>query len=166
MKFYARVSVAELLHDLSTYSMIWVPILCIVWLKYLPRLGLLFYMLSRLGSIRLGLACCLLYHLMPWQYQSRLGMHTILYLITPWQYQQKLGMLSYIISRLGSISRGVACYSLTYHTLAVSTKAWNAILYLHTLAVYTEVWHTFLYVITFPSPCSPKHVNMRSLSST
>ena len=40
--------------------------------------------------------------------------HAILYLITltPWQYPPKLGMLFYILSRLGSISRGLARLSL------------------------------------------------------
>ena len=33
-------------------SFIWVPSLSIVWSKFLPRLGMLFYILSRLGSIR------------------------------------------------------------------------------------------------------------------
>ena len=78
-----------------------------------------------------------------------------------------LKMLFYILSCLGSIPRGLACYSISYHTLAVSTKAcqWHAILYLimpwqirrglacysisyHTLAVSAEAWHAILYVIT------------------
>ena len=93
-----------------------------------------------------------LYHLMHWQYQSRLGMHIILYLITPWQYQQKLrlGLLSYIISRLGSICQGVACYSLSYHALAVSTKAqaWNAILYLVTPWQYMLTFGILFYMLS------------------
>ena len=38
----------------QSISIIWVP--CIVWSKYLPRLSMLFYILSRLGSICLDLA--------------------------------------------------------------------------------------------------------------
>ena len=41
-------------------------------------------------------------------------------------------MLFYILSlsRLGSIRRGLASYSISYHALAVSAEAWHAILYL------------------------------------
>ena len=39
-------------------------------------------------------------------------------------------MLFYILLRLGSISRGLACYSLSCHALAVSAEAWHPILYL------------------------------------
>ena len=48
--------------------------------------------------------------------------YAILYLVTPWQYLLSLGMLFYILSRLGSTGRGlpVACYSISYHALAVS----------------------------------------------
>ena len=72
--------------------------------------------------------------------------HAILYLITPLQslYLQRLGMLFYILSRLGSISRGLACYSISHHALAVSSKA---IAY-HVLAVSAEAWHAILYLIT------------------
>ena len=90
------------------------------------RLGMLSYILSlsRLGSIRRGLACysisChalaasaeawhdILYLITPWQHPPRLGI-----LITPWQYPPRLGMLFYILSRLGSIRRGLACYSIS-----------------------------------------------------
>ena len=68
--------------------------------------------------------------------------HAILYLVTktPWQYTQRLGVLFYdILSRLGSIlrysvtiRRGLACYSISCHALAVSTEAWHAILSLVT----------------------------------
>ena len=53
---------------------------------------MLFYILSRLGSIRRGL-------------------------------------LFYILSsRLGSIHRGLASHSISYHALAASAEAWHAIL--------------------------------------
>ena len=39
-------------------------------------------------------------------------------------------MLFYILSRLGSICRGLACYSISYQDLAVAAEAWHAILYL------------------------------------
>ena len=35
----------------------------------------------------------------------------------------------YILSRLGSIRLGLACHSISYHALAVSSEAWHAILY-------------------------------------
>ena len=152
-------------------SIIWVPTLCIVWLKYPPRLGMLFYILSlsrlgsisilfyilsRIGSIRRGLACLsrrgsirrglACYHIShhPLAVSSE-AWHAILYLIMPWQYHPRLcmlfyilsrlgsisrGLLFYILSRLGSIRRGLACYSISYHALAVSAEAWHAILYL------------------------------------
>ena len=39
--------------------------------------------------------------------------HAILYLVTvtPWQYPPRLGMILYILSRLGSVGRGLACLS-------------------------------------------------------
>ena len=52
--------------------------------------------------------------------------HATLYLVTPWQYLPRLGMLSqllYILSRLGSICRGLTCYSISYHALAASAEA-------------------------------------------
>ena len=48
------------------------------------------YILSRLGSICIGLA-------------SAEAWHATLYLVTPWQYLLRLGMLPYILSRLSSI---------------------------------------------------------------
>ena len=56
-------------------------------------------------------------------------------------------MLFYILSlsRLGSILRGLACYSISYHTLAVSAEAWHPY---HALAVSAEAWHAILYLIT------------------
>ena len=69
--------------------------------------------------------------------------HAILYLVTvtPWQYPPRLGMTFYILSRLGSIRRGLvslsrlgsirrglASYSISYHALAASAEAWHAIL--------------------------------------
>ena len=41
-------------------------------------------------------------------------------------------MLFDILSHLGSIRRGLACYNISYHALAVSAEAWYAILYLIT----------------------------------
>ena len=54
----------------------------------------------------------------------------ILYLVTvtPWQHPPRLGMTFYILSRLGSIRRGLASYSISYHALAASAEAWHAIL--------------------------------------
>ena len=77
--------------------------------QYLPRLGMLFYILSRFGRIRWGLACCSI----SWNALavSAEVWHAILYLITPWQYQARLGMLLfYVLSRLGSVSRGLECF--------------------------------------------------------
>ena len=54
-------------------------------------------------------------------------------------------MLFYILSRLGSIRRGLACYSISYHALAVSAEAWHAY---HALAVSAEAWHAILYLVT------------------
>ena len=108
-------------HTLAVSTEAWHP----------PRLGILFYILSRLGSICLfcrGLAC----------YSSAEAWHSIesiLHLIKPWQYLQGLGILFYILSHLGSICWGLAFfnfYSISYHALAVSAKAWHSILYLIT----------------------------------
>ena len=75
--------------------------------------------------------------------------HAILYLVTvtPWQYPPRLGMLFYILSRLGSIRRGLASYSISYHALAASAEACYSISY-HALAVSAEAWHAILYLIT------------------
>ena len=58
----------------------------------------------------------------PWQYLQRLG---LVYPITPWQYLPRLGMLFCILSLLGSVCRGLACYAaaISYHALAVSAAA-------------------------------------------
>ena len=45
-------------------------------------------------------------------------------------------MLFYILSRLGSIRRGSAFHSISYHALAVSAEALHAILYLVTSGQY------------------------------
>ena len=45
-------------------------------------------------------------------------------------------MLFYILSRLGSSCRGLARNSISYQDLAVSSKAWHAILYLITTRQY------------------------------
>ena len=124
-----------------------------------PRLSILFYILSRLGSIRRGLACLsrlgsirqglasysISYHALA---ASAEAWHDILYLITPWQYPPRLGKLFYILSRLGSIHLGLACYSISYHhALAVSAEALHAILYLITPWQY-PLRLAILYLIT------------------
>ena len=85
----------------------WHAILYLVtpW-QYLPRLGMQFYILSRLGSVCRGLVFC------------SISFHAL----ADWQYLPRLGMLFYILSRLGSICRGLACYSISCHALAVSAK--------------------------------------------
>ena len=45
-------------------------------------------------------------------------------------------MLLDILSRLGSNCRGLACYSISYHALAVSAEAWHATRYPITLWQY------------------------------
>ena len=110
------------------------------------------YILPRLGSICKGLEfCSTSYHALAvsakawhavlkachaWAVSAE-AWHSTLYLITPWQYLPRLGMLLYILSRLGSICRGLAFYSnilsrlgsiclglafysISYHALAVS----------------------------------------------
>ena len=78
--------------------------------QYPPRLGMLFYILSRLCSIRRGLACFAISdHALA---ISAEAWHATLYLITPWQYPPRLGVLFYILFSLGSILRGLACYFL------------------------------------------------------
>ena len=94
-----------------------------------------------------------LYLVMPWQYLacysiiyshalavSAEALHATLYLVTPWQYLPRLGILFYILSCLGSICRGLACYSISYHALAVSAEAWHAFLSCHALAVGLAFW--------------------------
>ena len=134
---------------------------------------MLFSILSRLGSICRGLASAeglacysisdqalpvsteawhaILYLITPWQYLPR-AWHAILYLITPWQYLQRLGMLLqlfYILSRLGSICRGLAalaCYSIFNHALTVSVQAWHAILYFITPWQYLQELGILFYI--------------------
>ena len=91
----------------------------------MQRLGMLFYILSRLmlgsicqaDSICQGMACySISCHSLA---VSAKAWHAILYFVTqPWQYLQRLCMLFYILSLLGSICRGLA--------------QWHAILYLVT----------------------------------
>ena len=144
----------------------WQAILYLItpW-QYPPRLGVLFNILSRLGSIRRGYillrpggilllsaegrGCILLRHgsILQGYILSRLSSirqgwasysyllralagsaeawHSIQYLFTPWQYPPTLGILfnilsrlgsirrGYIVLRLGSILRGLACYSIS-----------------------------------------------------
>ena len=80
-------------------------------------LGMLFYILLRLVSIHQGLAYySISYHALA---VSAKAWHAILYLSSPWQYLPRLGMLSwfYILSRLGSACWGLACCSVSYHSL-------------------------------------------------
>ena len=116
----------------------WVPFLCMIWSKYPQRLGMLFYILSRLGSICRGLA-------------SAKAWNAILYLVTPWQYLQRLGMLFYILSRLGSICRGLTCYSISYYKLRLGSICGGSAccsMSCHALAVSAEAWHAIPYLIT------------------
>ena len=86
--------------------------------------------------------------------------HAILYLITPWQYPPRLGMLFYILSRLCSIltglaclscldciRRGLACYSISYHALAVSAQACYSISY-HALAASQQRLGMLFYILS------------------
>ena len=123
----------------------WHAILYLVtpW-QYLPRLGM--YSLSCHAltvSAKTWHATLISYYALA---VSAEAWHSILYLVTPWQYLprlstlavsaannlQRLGILFYILSRLSSICRGLACYSISYYALAVSAKAWHSILYLIT----------------------------------
>ena len=101
---------------------------------------MLFYILSHLGSICQadsicqGLAChsisCHSLAVSAKQIVSAKAWHAILYLVTPGQYLPRLGMLFYILSHLGSICQGLACYSISCHALAVSAEAWHAMSHL------------------------------------
>ena len=119
----------EHLLNLSTFSLhsmiavsaeAWHAILHLItpW-QYPPRLGILIYILSRLGSIRRGLA------FYPRSYHAfAVSAEAISYhALRPWQYPLRLGFLSYILSRLGSIRRGLAFYSRSYYAFAVSAEA-------------------------------------------
>ena len=122
-----NISISVAAEQQLSSSIISVPILCIVHLQYQPRLGVLFYFLSHLGSIQPGWACySISYHALA--VSAKAG-HAILYLITPRQYPLTLGMLFFILSCLGSILQGWACYSISYHALTVSAEAGNANLY-------------------------------------
>ena len=70
--------------------------------------------------------------------------HAILCLITSWQYSQGLACLSC----LGSISRALASYSISYHALAVSTEAWHAFLYLITPWQYQRRLSMLFYILS------------------
>ena len=109
MKCDKRVSVAKHLHNLSPFSLhsmievsaeAWHATLYLItpW-QHLPRLGILLYILSRLGSICRGLA-----------FYSNILSRSIC---------RGLACFS-ILSRLGSICQGLAFYSISYHALAVS----------------------------------------------
>ena len=116
----------------------------ILWEILCFGLKMLFYILSLLGSIPLGLACySICYHALAVSTKA-CQWHAILYVITPWQHPPRLGMLFYILSRLGSICRSLACQSTLYHALAVSAQAWHAILY-PPLSI-RRGWHAILYL--------------------
>ena len=53
-----------------------------------------------------------------------------------------------ILSRLGSIRRGLACYSISYHALAVSAEAWHPILYLITSSQYLPRLGMLFYILS------------------
>ena len=53
-----------------------------------------------------------------------------------------------ILSRLGSIRRGLACYSISYHALAISAEAWHAILYLITPWQYPQRLGILFYILS------------------
>ena len=149
MKCDKRVSVAEL-------PIIWVPVLCIMWSKYPPRLGMLLYILSRLGIVCLGLASAKAWHAS--LYLSCLGSicRSLACDSISCHALAVFGMLFYILSRLGSICRGLACYSISCHVLAVSAEAWHAILYLITsyaLAVSAELSMLFYVLSRLGSIC-------------
>ena len=108
--------------------------------QYPLRLGMLFYILSRLGILwglaclsRLGSICLRLPRLgMLFYILSRPGSicRGLQFYILSRLCSIHPGLLFYIFSRLGSIHLGLACYSISYHALVVSSKAWHAILYL------------------------------------
>ena len=87
-----------------------------------------------------------------WLYQLRLGILLNLFYIlsslgTSWQYLPRIGMLFYIFSRLGGISRGLACYSISYHALPVGSirQGWACYsIFYQALAVSIVAWHAFL----------------------
>ena len=125
MKCDKRGSVAEHLHNLSPFSLH-----CMIEVLYI---------LSRLGSICLGLA-------------SAEAWHATLYLVVPWQYLPRLGMLLYILSRLVSICLGLAFYANILSRLgSICRGSVFCSKSFHSLAVYAEAWHAPLYLIT---PCS------------
>ena len=106
MKCYKRVSVAEHLHNLSPFSL---------------------HSMIEVSAKAWAAWHATLYVITPWQYLPRLGIRQGLactrYLVAPWQYLPRLGMLVYILSPLGKICRGLACYSISYQALAVFAEA-------------------------------------------
>ena len=74
--------------------------------------------------------------------------HAILYLVTPWQYLPRLGMQFYILSRLGSVCRGLVFCSISFHALAVSAEAWHAILYIVTPWQYLPRLGMLFYILS------------------
>ena len=93
------------------------PFLCMVWLQHPLRLGMLFSVLSCLGSILQGLACCSISYNTLAVTVSAKAWHALWYLITPWQYLP--------------LGHCLACFSIPYHALVLSAEACFNILYGH-----------------------------------
>ena len=137
----------------QSISIIWVPIHCIVWSKYLPRLGMLFYILSRLGSIRWGLASAKAWQVGMLLYiWSRFGSirRGLACNFVSWH----AGL--FILFRLGSICRGFSCCSISCHALAVSSTIRRGLascyissyyISCHAFAVSAEAWQAMLYLV-------------------
>ena len=127
----------------ESISIIWVPILCIVWSQYQT--------FNRAWHSILycrGLACfSISYHALT----VCQAWHSFLYLFTPWQYLPRLGILFNILSRLGSICPGLAFYSISDPGLAVSAQAWHAILYLNLsfVFIYEFIIHIWEYELIY-----------------
>ena len=132
------------------FAKAWHSILYLVtpW-QYLQRLGILVYILSRLGSICRGLA---FYSISCHALEvSGEAWHSALYLVTPWKYLARLVMPFYILSRdsrLGSIWRCLAWYSISHHALYLPGEAWHAILYLFTPWQYLQRLGILLYILS------------------
>ena len=82
--------------------------------------------------------------------------HAILYLITPCRLGNICGGLAsasgrgmlFYIYHLGSIRRGLACHSISCHSLTVSAEAWHAILYLITPWQYLPRLGLLFYILS------------------
>ena len=140
--------------------------------QYLPRLCMLFYIISRLGSIRLGSACYLIsYHALA---VSTIAQHAIAiscyWIVQLFYVLSRLGSIlqglvcnsiSYhaCILRLGTLSQGLACYSVCYHAMAVSKGlqglACCSVIFYHALAVSSKAWHAILGMLS--EACFNRH---------